>query len=646
MLQPIQPAFLDRMEVIRIPGYTTEEKIQIARRHLIPKQVRDHGLKSRHISFTAAGVRGIIQKHTKEAGVRGPRAPVGEDLPQGRRLRVAAGDAEACRVNQKTVEDLLGPAQHFSEELLDRDRIGVATGLAWTAVGGDLLFIEVVSTPGKGRLHLTGQLGEVMKESAQAALSHARAWSAENGLPTELFTEHDLHVHAPAGSVPKDGTSAGITIATAILSLLTRTPVNRRLAMTGEITLRGDILPIGGLKEKVLAAKGRPAFAPWCYRASTGADLLEIADDLKSGLDFRFVEQLGRGARPGADPQLAARRPQARAVSGEDRLIAWLRGRLAGQSRDWLGDDAALLPASDGDWAVSVDQQIEGVHYPAGLDPRRVGRRLVAVCLSDLAATGALPRYCTLTTAVPEHAAARRLLEGVVAACQRHGLELIGGDTASSSGPLHATLTVFGTRPARGAWLRRGAGRAGDELWLGGTVGDSALGRLLLEAGARLDGRRVEIPARLADSARREREARRAVRRHLEPEPQLELGRRLGRLRRAAALDVSDGVALDLHRLCAESGVGAEIELDLLPTAPGHEHWSARLGADAIRLALGGGEDYVLLFALPKRSRWRHPGCHRIGRLTERRGVRAVVDGSSTRLAAEGWDHLGASPRR
>ncbi len=290
LLQPIQPAFLDRMEIIRIPGYTTEEKIHIARRHLIPKQVSSHGLRPKHISFTPAGVRRVIQDHTKEAGVRGLEREIAK-ICRKSAVRVAAGESKPTRVTISAVEALLGPARHFSEELLNRDRTGVATGLAWTAVGGDLLFIEVVAVPGKGRLKLTGQLGEVMKESAQAALTHARSWCAAQGLPGEFFTRHDLHIHAPAGSVPKDGASAGITIATAIISVLTDIPVNRRLAMTGEITLRGDILPIGGLKEKVLAAKGagiRTVLLPKLNQR----DLGEIADELKAGVEFRLVEHL------------------------------------------------------------------------------------------------------------------------------------------------------------------------------------------------------------------------------------------------------------------------------------------------------------------------------------------------------------------
>jgi ATP-dependent Lon protease len=290
LLQPIQPAFLDRMEVIRIPGYTTEEKIHIARRHLIPKQIKAHGLAARHVRFTPAGIRQIVQDHTKEAGVRALERELAR-ICRKTAVRVAAGDETPTRVTRAGVQELLGPARHFSEELLERDRVGVATGLAWTAAGGDLLFIEVLAVPGKGRLRLTGQLGEVMKESAQAAFSQARSWWAENGLAAELFAERDFHVHAPAGSVPKDGTSAGITIASAIVSALTEMPVNRKLAMTGEITLRGNVLPIGGLKEKVLAAKGAGVKTVVLPKLNE-RDLAEIADDLKRGLSFRFVEHL------------------------------------------------------------------------------------------------------------------------------------------------------------------------------------------------------------------------------------------------------------------------------------------------------------------------------------------------------------------
>lgn len=290
LLEPIQPAFLDRMEIIRLPGYTAEEKLHIARRHLIPKQLREHGLKKKDLSFHAKGVRRIIRDYTREAGVRGLERELAK-ICRKVAVRVAGGESiDRVVVNETTVEELLGPPRHFAEELLAEDRVGVATGLAWTAAGGDLLFIEAVSLPGQGKVSLTGQLGEVMKESAQAAVSFARHMCRDE-LPPDYFSTHDLHIHVPAGSVPKDGPSAGITVATALVSLLTGRPINRRLAMTGEITLRGDVLPIGGVKEKVLAARTagiRTVVMPQLNRR----DVEELAEDLRKGLTFHFVEHL------------------------------------------------------------------------------------------------------------------------------------------------------------------------------------------------------------------------------------------------------------------------------------------------------------------------------------------------------------------
>lgn len=305
LLDPIQPAFLDRMEIIRLPGYTAEEKLHIARRHLIPKQLREHGLKAKDLRFHAKGVRRIIRDYTREAGVRGLERELAK-ICRKVAVRVAGGEAsDRVVVNETTVEELLGPPRHFAEELLAEDRVGVATGLAWTAAGGDLLFIEAVSLPGQGKVSLTGQLGEVMKESAQAAVSFARHMCRDE-LPPDYFSTHDLHIHVPAGSVPKDGPSAGITVATALVSLLTARPVNRRVAMTGEITLRGDVLPIGGVKEKVLAARTagiRTVVMPRLNRR----DVEELAEDLRKGLTFHFVEHLDEVL------ELALRKPRRRA---------------------------------------------------------------------------------------------------------------------------------------------------------------------------------------------------------------------------------------------------------------------------------------------------------------------------------------------
>jgi ATP-dependent Lon protease len=290
MLDTIQPAFLDRMEVIRLSGYTEEEKLRIARLHLIPKQMKENGLAEGQITFTDEGLHQIISGYTREAGLRNLERELAA-VCRKVAVRVARGETASVVIDQEKVEALLGPRKHFAEELLERDRVGVATGLAWTAVGGDLLFIEVVAVPGKGHLLLTGQLGDVMKESAQAALSYARTFAGQHGLPEDFFAKHDVHVHVPAGSIPKDGPSAGITMGTAIISVLTKKAVNRRVAMTGEITLRGDVLPIGGLKEKTLAAKIagiHTMIVPKLNRR----DLVEIPDTIKKDLVFHFVEHM------------------------------------------------------------------------------------------------------------------------------------------------------------------------------------------------------------------------------------------------------------------------------------------------------------------------------------------------------------------
>ena len=290
MLEPIPPAFLDRLEVLRLSGYTEDEKVLIARRHLIPKAIMENGLPEGVLEITSAALRGLIRGYTKEAGVRNLEREIAT-LCRKAAVRVARGDDRKLRVTPARLKGLLGQPRHFSEELLDRDRIGVATGLAWTAAGGDLLLIEVAASRGKGRLVLTGQLGEVMKESAQAALSCARSAASEGpaGADSDYLRRHDLHIHVPAGSVPKDGPSAGITIAAAIVSVQSGRPIDHTIAMTGEITLRGEVLPVGGLKEKLLAARGagiRKVVLPERNRR----DLSEIPAAVTRGLKLLFVD--------------------------------------------------------------------------------------------------------------------------------------------------------------------------------------------------------------------------------------------------------------------------------------------------------------------------------------------------------------------
>ncbi|HUP23603.1 MAG TPA: endopeptidase La [Thermoanaerobaculia bacterium] len=288
MLEPIQPAFLDRMEVLRISGYTSDQKLEIARRHLIPKQIRESGLSPEHIRFTDGGLRKALRDYTKESGVRGFEREIAA-LCRKVAVRVARGEAGRVEVSPRVVERLLGPAKHFSEELLDRDRVGVATGLAWTAAGGDILLVEAALLPGKGQLLLTGHLGEVMKESAQAALSYARRYAQERGIDPAVFSRSDLHIHVPAGSIPKDGPSAGVTIATAIVSVLVAKPIDRTLAMTGELTLRGEVMPIGGVREKILAALGA-GVKRVALPAGNRRDLREVPPAMLRRLSLHLVE--------------------------------------------------------------------------------------------------------------------------------------------------------------------------------------------------------------------------------------------------------------------------------------------------------------------------------------------------------------------
>ena len=286
LLEPIQPAFRDRMEVLRLSGYTEPEKIHIAQRHLVPKQLEENGLDSERLRFTDGGLRRIIRGYTREAGLRNLEREIAS-VCRKTAMRVARGRQGRVVVGPRRVEVFLGVEKHYDEVLLERDRVGVATGLAWTAFGGELLFMEVLAVPGKGDLVLTGRLGEVMKESAQAALSYARHYVGRHSEGDDFFSRHDLHVHAPAGSVPKDGPSAGITVATAILSCWSRRPVQRTLAMTGEITLRGDLLPIGGLKEKLLAARSA-GIETLVIPAPNRRDLAEIPAPLRRGLEIHF----------------------------------------------------------------------------------------------------------------------------------------------------------------------------------------------------------------------------------------------------------------------------------------------------------------------------------------------------------------------
>jgi ATP-dependent Lon protease len=303
----IQPAFLDRMEVLRLSGYTGDEKLEIAKRHIVPKQVDEHGLTPEHLVFTDPALRAMIETYTREAGLRNLEREIAAVTRKVAR-KVAEGETGTVRVTPGSLQRFLGAPKTLPEERLKKDEVGIATGLAWTATGGDVLFVEATVMKGKGRLTMTGQLGDVMKESAQAALSWTRAHSRSLGLREEVFGANDLHVHVPEGSIPKDGPSAGITMATAIVSAFSSRPVKASLAMTGEITLRGHVLPIGGLKEKVLAARRAGIDTIVCPKLNK-KELEEVPAALRRGLSVHLVETvdevLALALLPPPEPRVA-----------------------------------------------------------------------------------------------------------------------------------------------------------------------------------------------------------------------------------------------------------------------------------------------------------------------------------------------------
>jgi ATP-dependent Lon protease len=308
LLDPIQPAFRDRMEVIRLAGYTEEEKLIIARRHLVPRQIVENGLKPGQIEFSENAIKALISEYTREAGLRNLERSIASICRKVAR-HVAEGRRGKVRIIASSLESFLGPTLVSREDLLANDQIGVATGLAWTEAGGDVLFVEATTMKGRGNLILTGQLGDVMKESAQAALSYARARGARLGIADSFFEERDVHVHVPEGAIPKDGPSAGITMATAMLSAFTDRPVAREIAMTGEITLRGNVLPVGGIKEKVLAAR-RSGITTVVLPEVNRKNLDDIPPGLRKDLRFVFVKDiqevfavaLRESARPAVEP--------------------------------------------------------------------------------------------------------------------------------------------------------------------------------------------------------------------------------------------------------------------------------------------------------------------------------------------------------
>lgn len=286
----MQGPLLDRMEIIPLSGYTEEEKTEIAKQHLIPKQIKDHGLKKGEFTLTDAGLKEIIRRYTREAGVRNLEREIAKLARKAITLLIRK-DAEAVKVTPRNMEDFLGVKKFRYGLAEEEDQIGVVTGLAWTSVGGDLLSIEALKLPGKGRMKTTGKLGDVMKESIDAASSYVRAIAPSIGVKPTRFDRMDIHVHLPEGATPKDGPSAGIAMVTSIVSILTGIPVRKDIAMTGEVTLRGQVLPIGGLKEKLLAAL-RGGIRTVMIPAENKKDLAEIPDNVKSGLKIIPVKNV------------------------------------------------------------------------------------------------------------------------------------------------------------------------------------------------------------------------------------------------------------------------------------------------------------------------------------------------------------------
>src|SRR5947199_5544662 len=295
MLDTVQSALRDRMEVIRLAGYTEEEKLEIARRHLLPKQIEENGITPKNLAISRSALLAMIQRYTQEAGLRQLEREIGSICRKVAR-RIGEGQNGAVRVSLKNLHEFLGAPKIIPEEVLKKDQIGVATGLAWTAVGGDILFVEALRMKGKGALVLTGQLGEVMRESAQAAYSYAKSRAKELLIDPEDFSNYDLHIHIPEGAIPKDGPSAGITLASALISTLSQRPVRKDVAMTGEITLRGNVLPVGGIKEKVLAAR-RARVTKIILPARNRRDLEEVPKEPLKDIRFVFVDNMRQVVR-------------------------------------------------------------------------------------------------------------------------------------------------------------------------------------------------------------------------------------------------------------------------------------------------------------------------------------------------------------
>jgi len=311
ILDPVPSVLRDRMEIIELPGYTDEEKLHIARKYLVPREREEHGLGVDDIQFEDEALREIISKYTMEAGLRNLDREIATICRKVAR-RVAEGEERGITVAPKEIAKYLGPIKFFRETATQDTKVGVVPSLAWTQSGGAIMFVEATKMPGKKNLILTGQLGNVMKESAQAALSYVRSSAEKLDIESDFFDRYDIHIHVPAGAIPKDGPSAGITIATALASLMVDKPVQPELSMTGEITLRGEVLPIGGVKQKSLAAH-RAGIKTIVLPKKNEKDLVEVPEEIRKSLKFVFVEtvdEVFQEAFGGTSPKASSRSPK------------------------------------------------------------------------------------------------------------------------------------------------------------------------------------------------------------------------------------------------------------------------------------------------------------------------------------------------
>ncbi|MDB4718744.1 endopeptidase La, partial [Verrucomicrobia bacterium] len=291
-LDPVHPALRDRLEVIELPSYTTAEKIKITRRHLLPRLLKDHGLKTRQIKLPSASIRMLVDLYTREAGVRQLERTIASTLRKAAREQLESPDRQGkITISEAWIQTQLGQPKHPAPDHETIEDSGIAVGLGWTPSGGEILFVEATSLPGKGKLILTGSLGEVMKESAQAALTHLRSQAKSMGLALPSIENLDIHIHVPAGATPKDGPSAGIAIFAALASLFTQTLISSRMAMTGEISLRGRVLPVGGIKEKLLAA-ARSGIKEIILPEANKKDWIEAPAEVQKKLKIHWVRHV------------------------------------------------------------------------------------------------------------------------------------------------------------------------------------------------------------------------------------------------------------------------------------------------------------------------------------------------------------------